>query len=170
MSLHDVDKTGGRRSASKLNQNDSLSQRMAVGTPSVNYTTQENASSNAQLFGGNARLIKTDTVQVVAPDGTAGVITTTTTTVAHGLGYAPIVTAYMNNILGGGYGIQLPMWVSFGANTDGVGGAPEYLGVIRYMTFASDTTNIYILTYSSGSAVATNYTITYYLWQQTQVY
>lgn len=116
-----------------------------------------------------ANVYAVGTCAVQVPDGTSGVIVTTTTTVPHNLGYTPKAEAFMNNITGSGYGIPLPMWVSFGANTGGVGGAPEYLGVIRYMTYAVDGTNFYVITYSSGSAIAANYTITYYLYQQTAV-
>lgn len=107
------------------------------------------------------------TASVVAPNGASGVITTTTTTVPHNLGYTPKAEAFLNNITGSGYGIPLPMWISFGANTGGTGGAPEYFGVIRYMTYAIDGKNFYVLTYSSGSAIAANYTVTFYLYQQT---
>lgn len=106
------------------------------------------------------------TAAVVTPNGSTGVITSTTTTVPHNLGYTPKAEAFLNNIIGSGYGIPLPMWISFGANTGGTGGATEYLGVIRYMTYAVDGTNFYVLTYQSGVAIAANYTVTYYLYQQ----
>lgn len=168
MSLTDVDKGSADRGAPLPNHSDIVHQDVtkAHGTNSVNYVTDATGTGQTGILSGNARLIKGSTASVVVPDGTPGVIIGTTTTVPHNLGYTPMAVAFMNNITGSGYGIQLPMWVSFGANTGGVGGAPEYLGVVRYMTYAVDGTNLYILTYSSGSAVAGTYTITYYLYQQ----
>lgn len=168
MSLHDVDKGSQDRGDPTPNHNDQLVDGAikAHGTNSVNYVTDSSTANQQNLFGGNARLIQQGTVEAVVPNGSSGVIISTTTTLAHNLGYTPIVAAYINNITGSGYGIQLPMWISFGANTGATGGAPEYLGVTRYMTAAADGTNLYILTYSSGSALAANYTVTYYLYQQ----
>lgn len=167
MSLHDIDKNGDKRGKPELNQHDALDQRPANGTNSVNYTT-DNSSAAGAILSGNAQLVKKGTAQVVAPAGNPGTIISTTTTVPHNLGYTPLAMAFINNVTGAGYGIPLPIWVSFGANTGGVGGATEYLGVIRYMTFAADGTNFYVITYSSGVAIATNYTVTFYLYRQTQ--
>lgn len=121
-------------------------------------------ASQGRLPQRTSSVYNVGTANVVAPAGTPGVITTTTTTVPHNLGYTPKAEAFMNNITGAGYGIPLPMWISFGVIT---GGAFEYFGVMRYMTYAVDGTNFYVITYSSGSIIATNYTITYYLYQQT---
>jgi len=125
------------------------------------------ASNQGRQSQRNTEVYTVGTAVVTAPNGSASVITTTTTTVPHNLGYTPKAECFLNNITGAGYGIPLPMWISFGANSGGTGGAANYLAVIRYMTYAVDGTNLYILTYSSADAVATNYTITYYLYQQT---
>jgi hypothetical protein len=171
VALYDVDKTSKDRGNPMPNHNDTLDDGSikAHGTNSVNYVTDASSSATtANLLSGNARLITTGLASVVAPNGSSGIIVTTTTTTPHNLnlGYTPMAVAYLNNVTGAGYGIPLPLWASFGANTGGTGGAPEYLGVVRYMTYAIDATNFYVLTYSSGSAVAANYTVTYYLYQQ----
>lgn len=168
MAIHHTDKNSPARTAPYPNIHDTQDvTRMAHGTNSVNYITDASPTFNGpSILYGNARLVQSGTVTVVTPNGTSGTITTTTTTLAHNLGYTPLATAFMNNIQPVGYGITLPIWVSFGNNTGGSGGAPEYLGIIRYMTYAVDATNFYVLTYSSGVAVAANYTITFYLYQQ----
>lgn len=172
MGLHDVDKNSDDRTSPVVNAHDlGPDRRMAHGTNSVNYQTAASpAFGAAQIQGGNSRLVGADVVRVIAPDGTTGVITITTTTYHHNLGYAPKAEAYLNNRQinnGGSYNIPLPLDISVGANTGGTGGAPEYLGVIRTMYYATDATSFYVITYSSGSALAGTYDVTFYLYQQT---
>lgn len=162
MALHDVDPNSADRGKPKPASHDVPLETFKKAIP-FNQTTQ-----GAPLLAGNVRLVKTGTAGVVTPSGTSGLITTTTTTVPHNLGYTPLALAYMNNIIGQGYGQPLPMWVSFGdvGNTTVGGVTVETLGVITFMTYAVDGSNFYVLTYGSGSAIAANYTITYFLYQQ----
>lgn len=170
MGIHDVNK-GEHGGAPTPNAHDKTDvPRPAHGTNSVNYQTAASPSSTGPgIFGGNARLVASGVARVVTPDGATGTITQTTTTVPHNLGFAPIPWATMNNSAIGGQGafnIPLPLMVSLGNNTGGTGGASEYLGLIRWMYYAVDGTNFYIITYSSGVAIAATYDITYYLYQQ----
>jgi hypothetical protein len=173
MSLFDVDKIGPKRNTPSPNTHDTILEGAvtAHGTNSVNYTTDATVSgSGPKIYGGIDRLIKSGVATVVIPNGNPGHITLTTTTVAHNLGYAPKAVAVLNNsqINGGGaYNIQLPAPLSLGDNTGATGGAPEYLGFVSYMGYATDGTNFYVLTYSSGGMVGTTYLVTYYLYQQT---
>jgi hypothetical protein len=114
-------------------------------------------------------LVASGVAQAIIPNGTPGQITLTTTTVAHNLGYRPKAVAMLNNSAingGGSYNIHLPAPLSLGDNTGGTGGAPEYLGIVSYMGYATDGTNFYVLTYTSGGNIGATYFVTYYLYQQ----
>jgi hypothetical protein len=147
---------------------------MAHGTNSVNYVTSPQAfNTQSGILAGNARLVKTGVTTAVIPNGISGQITTTITTVAHNLGYAPLAQAYLNNANISGsvqhVNLALPFIISAGDNTGGTGGAPDYIGIISFMQYATDATNFYVVTYSSGSMTATSINVTYYLYQQQAV-
>lgn len=175
MALHNVDKSNFERDTPKPNSHDTLEAalRQSHGTNSVNYQTPGGIppTSGARILGGNARLVKSGVVSHVVPNGVDGAIHVTTTTTAHGLGFGPLALAYINNATingGGAYNIPLPLPITLGANTGGTGGAPSYLGITAWMQFASDGTNFYVTTYTTGSSfIGVTYLVTFYLYQQT---
>lgn len=168
MAIHDVDKGNDDRNSPMPNSHDVQEGiRAAHGTNSVNYVSDSTGTTNQKLLGGNFRLVKAGALNVVLANGSAGVITTTTTSTPHGLGYAPVPLAFLNNsqINGsGGYNLPLPITTSFATiNSGGL----DVLADICRLLCSSDGTNFYVIAYTSGTFIGTNYIINYYLYQQT---
>lgn len=97
-------------------------------------------------------------VTTVSSDGSP----TNWTTVAHNLGYAPAVLAYMNNVFLSGItgvgNIPLPMWTS--SQTDTV----NHVFIQKsYMMASVDTQNIYIILYNALGTTIPAFTVKYYL-------
>lgn len=160
MAIHDVSKDHPQRETPMPNKHD---------VPEVNLPNTmpfNHSTGGANLEFGNARLVEIFVQNITAGAGVSGSIVTTTSTSAHNLGYTPLAFVYMNNIVGAGYGQPLPMNVSFGVNTNGSPNVAEYLAPMRYMTYAVDGTYLYALTYSFYPIIQSNYTLTWFLYQQ----
>lgn len=170
MALFDIDKSSGDRGSPRPNTHDVVnpSSVMARGTNSVNYVTPATAASGGpNILSGNARYVYSNTLPVVVPATTSGVITVTTVSTPHNLGFMPGAVAYLNKatINGAGpYSLQLPQIVSV---ADDTGGAVEHLDIVRWLFYGTDSTNFYVFAYSAGNATASTYFVTYYLYQQT---
>jgi len=166
MAIHDIDKSGNDRSAPTPNSHDMQDiPRQAHGTNSVNYTTDASPSiSGGQILTGNAQLITSGVVSHPITIPSSGTLSIDTTTVAHNLGYAPWVVAFMNNTMingSGAYNIPLPIMPSLGVT------AADTIAPSVWMFAASDKNNIYIISYTTASAaVAVSYAVTYYLYRQ----
>ena len=171
--IHYVDKKGGERSEPVVNPPDTIEDgvgRMAHGTNSVNYHTPATINTNGPtILAGNARMVKSGVASVVVPSGNSGLVGLNTTTIALNLGYSPLAFASLNNAQingGGAFNLALPLPLSLGNDTGGTGGVAEFLAISGYMQFATDATNFYVITFTSGSFVGATYQVTYYLYQQ----
>jgi hypothetical protein len=171
VTLWDIDKHNLDRGSPDPNSHDNqhldVVRRSAHGTHSINPQVV-GIGGDSPILGGTAHLVKSGVIRVTTPDGTPGQITTTTTTVAHNLGYAPLAQAFMNNsqINGvGSFNLALPLITSFANNANG-DVATEYLAIITHMRVSTDTENFYVFTYGSGIQVGTDFYVSYYLYRQ----
>jgi len=166
MALHDVDKSGADRSSPLPNSHDEQGiPRQAHGTNSVNYHTDASpSSSGGQILTGNAQLITSGVLNHPISIPSSGKISIDTSTVAHNLGYAPWVVAFMNNTMingSGAYNIPLPIMPSLGVT------AADTIAPIVWMFASSDVNNVYVISYTTASAaVPATYEVTYYLYRQ----
>jgi len=165
--LHSIDRSSSDRGTPAPNYHDASYisggapiinvPRAAHKTASVNYVSSvTNASTQSGTFNGYKILVQKGTMTV------NGSGTTIVTTLAHNLGYAPLVEGAINNAsvsnISGKVNIPLPTWLNVN-----LAGANILLSVWGSMMV--DATNVYVYTLNTtGSNVS--YTVTYYLYQQ----
>jgi hypothetical protein len=93
--------------------------------------------------------------------------TVTFTTTPHGLGYAPLIDASINNTTISGIGSNLnqplPTWLA----ADIGGTTPGVVSFNIYLSAVVDATNVYFLMLNATGNPKT-ITVTYYLYQQRQ--
>lgn len=143
--------------------------RMIIDAPNADIKISQagvnvyTASDSQLIFNSNQNIYKivlTGTNTLVN-DGS----TETTLTIPHNLGFTPIAQCFLNDTIISGVGtdlsLPLPTYtqVSIGGVTAGV------VTFSAYLSFATDSTNLYVLLFNAtGSPVS--YNITYYLLQE----
>lgn len=137
----------------------------AHGTTSVNYTTNAvPKGTNNALKPGFKRMVLSDTVDVTWVAG-GGSGNTTTSSVPHPLGYAPLVEAAINNANFTGsitlLDVNIPLPGPLSVNT-----SATTLGITLYMQVLVDTENVYFITFAANGAPGGTLAVTYYLYQQ----
>jgi hypothetical protein len=164
--IFDVDKSSDDRGTPKPNSHDRLTPGSvpARGTLSTNYTTAlPNISGLPASQLGALTLVQVNTATVVNTGATL-----TTAQASHGLGYVPVVLAFINNanitVAGGtvtGASLMLPTFTS--ASIGGVTSGAVTFGT--WLQAFTDVNNVYINLYNAtGNPVTV--TITYYLYRQ----
>lgn len=170
MALHNVDKNSQDRSSPNPNTHDTSYTtgapiinvpRPAHGIVSANYQPPgTNPSDQAALKMAYKRMVQSGTVAVIN-DGS----TVTVTTIAHGLGYAPLAEGSINNAsatdIGGLVNVPLPTFLV--AHIDAV--TPKVDFRVWLGAPIVDATNVYFQVLNSTGTPIT-VTVTYYLYQQ----
>lgn len=133
-----------------------------VTKPGIDVTTAKDSSdfrynSNQNVF----KIIKTDVVNL-----TIASTTVSTVTVPHGLGYAPIVMAFLNNVdlstVANDINIPLPTFLN--ASIDTVGNQVKF---VTWVFASSDAFNVYIQCINSSGVALGQFPFKYYLLQET---
>lgn len=165
MSLH-LTGGGNQRTNPRPNSRDVQSHSAYVGhaVHSVNFQSVLPTSSG-NVFGlgpANYRMILSGTMNV-----TALANANTQTTLAHNLGYSPLVIGSVNNSTVSGFSftgpvdVPLPSWLSANRGSD-------LSGVVTFPIYASmmvDQANVYVTTINASN-VEKDFTVTFYLFQQ----